>query len=231
MKYLSLASLLTVFLLSSCRSGDKEVTVEFQLVQNGTPYTMSSPFSKGDTAIALDLFHFYISELTIGDQLISDVLFVDPSDSTYSNYTLNLEKRASYVSFGLGVPEDMNALDPTTFETSHPLSSAFAMYWTWASKYRFIKAEGRFNASGDLSDAANNDGIIWHTGTDPLYRTTTLDVDVRTGDHIVFKLDLDKLISGVSLDKDGFTHTTVDTFGTAEKVSNEAIAAIEVAVE
>lgn len=231
MKYLSLASLLTVFLLSSCRSGDKNVTVEFQLVQNGTPYTMSSPFNKGDTAIALDLFQFYISELTIGDELISDVLFVDPSDSIYSNYTLNLEKRASNVSFGLGVPEDMNAMDPTTFESSHPLSSAFAMYWTWASKYRFIKAEGRFNASGDLSDAANNDGIIWHTGTDPLYRTTTLDIDVRPGDHIVFKLDLDKLISEVSLDKDGFTHTTVDTFGTAEKVSNEAIAAIEVVVE
>lgn len=231
MKYLSLASLLTIFLLSSCRSGDKNVTVEFQLVQNGTPYTMSSPFNKGDTAIALDLFHFYISELTMGDQLISDVLFVDPGDSTYSNYTLNLEKRSSNVSFGLGVPEDMNAMDPTTFETSHPLSSAFAMYWTWASKYRFIKAEGRFNASGDLSDAANNGGIIWHTGTDPLYRTTTLDIDVRPGDHIVFKLDLDKLISGVSLDKDGFTHTTVDTFGTAEKVSNEAIAAFEVVVE
>ncbi len=231
MKYLSLASLLTIFLLSSCRSGDKNVTVEFQLVQNGTPYTMSSPFNKGDTAIALDLFHFYISELTIGDQLISDVLFVDPSDSTYSNYTLNLEKRSSNVSFGLGVPEDMNAMDPTTFETSHPLSSAFAMYWTWASKYRFIKAEGRFNASGDLSDAANNGGIIWHTGTDPLYRTTTLDIDVRPGDHIVFKLDLDKLISAVSLDKDGFTHTTLDTFGTAEKVSNEAIAAFEVVVE
>jgi hypothetical protein len=231
MKHLSLAVLLFTLLLSSCRSGDKEITIEFQLVQNGTPYTMSTPFNKGDTAIALDLFHFYISELTIGDRLVSDVLFVDPSDSVFSNYTLSLEKRASTVSFGLGVPEAMNAMDPTTFETSHPLSSAFAMYWTWASKYRFIKAEGRFNASGDLSDAANNEGIIWHTGTDPLYRTTTLEADVRPGDHVVFKLDLDQLIAGVSLSKDGFTHTTVDTFDTAEKVSNETIAAIEVVVE
>lgn len=231
MKQLSLAALLFTFLLSSCRSGDKEITVEFQLVQNGTPYTMSTPFNKGDTAIALDLFHFYISELTIGDRLVSDVLFVDPSDSVFSTYTLSLEKRASTLSFGLGVPEAMNAMDPTTFATSHPLSSAFAMYWTWASKYRFIKAEGRFNANGDLSDAANNGGIIWHTGTDPLYRTTTLDVDVRPGDHIVFKLDLDQLIAAVSLSKDGFTHTTVDTFDTAEKVSNEAIAAFEVVVE
>jgi hypothetical protein len=231
MKYLSLASLLLTFLLSSCRSGDKSITVEFQLVQNGTPYSMSTPFNKGDTAIALDLFHFYISELTIGDAVVSEVLFVDPSDSTYSNYTLNLDKRASTVSFGLGVAEDMNAMDPTTFATSHPLSSAFAMYWTWASKYRFIKAEGRYNASGDLSDAANNGGIIWHTGTDPLYRTATLEADIRPGDHVVFKFDLDQLIAGVSLAKDGFTHTTVDTYGTAEKVSNEAIAAIEVVVE
>jgi hypothetical protein len=231
MKYLSLAALLFVVLLSGCRSGDKEITVEFQLVQNGTPYTMSAPFSKGDTAIALDLFHYYISELTIGDALVSDVLFVDPSDSNYSNYTFNLDKRATSLSFGLGVPEDMNAMDPTTFATSHPLSSAFAMYWTWASKYRFIKAEGRFNASGDLSDAANNEGIIWHTGTDPLYRTKTIEIDVRPGDHLVFKLDLDQLITGLSLAQNGFTHTTVDTFNTAEKVSNEAIASIEVVVE
>jgi hypothetical protein len=218
-------------LLVGCRPGDKAVTVEFQWIQNGVPYTQSAPFFKGDTAIAVDLFHFYVSDLRAGDQLLSDVLFVDPSDSAFSTYTLDLQRKADEISFGLGVPSDMTAMDPTSFETTHPLSSAYAMYWTWASKYRFLKAEGRFNAGGDLTNAATNSGIIWHTGTDALYRTRTFDVSVRPGDRLVVKIDLDFLLGNVSLANDGFTHTTVGTYATAEKVSNEAIAAIEVVVE
>ena len=231
MKRLPFAGLLCLLLLVGCRPGDKAVTVEFQWIQNGVPYTRSAPFFKGDTAIAVDLFHFYVSDLRAGDQLLSDVLFVDPSDSAFSTYTLDLQRKADEISFGLGVPSDMNAMDPTSFETTHPLSSAYAMYWTWASKYRFLKAEGRFNAGGDLTNAATNSGIIWHTGTDALYRTRTFDVSVRPGDRLVVKIDLDFLLGNVSLANDGFTHTTVDTYATAEKVSNEAIAAIEVVVE
>ena len=231
MKRRPFAGLLCLFILAGCRSGDKKVTVEFQWIQNGVPYTQSAPFFKGDTAIAIDLFHFYVSDLRAGDQLLSDVLFVDPSDSAFSTYTLDLQRKSDQISFGLGVPSDMNAMDPTSFETTHPLSSAFAMYWTWASKYRFLKAEGRFNAGGDLSNASTNGGIIWHTGTDPLYRTRTFDVSVRPGDRVVVKIDLDFLLGNVSLANDGFTHTTVDTYATAEKVSNEAIAAIEIEVE
>ena len=231
MKKLPFYGLLSLLILAGCRPGDKKVTVEFQWIQNGTPYTQSTPFFKGDTAIAIDLFHFYISDLRAGDQLLSDVLFVDPSDSAFSTYTLDLQRRVDQISFGLGVPSDMNAMDPTSFETTHPLSSAYAMYWTWASKYRFLKAEGRFNAGGDLSNATTNGGIIWHTGTDPLYRTRTFDVPVRPGDRLVVKMDLDLLLGNVSLANDGFTHTTVDTYATAEKVSNEAIAAIGIEVE
>lgn len=231
MKRLPFAGLLCLLLLVGCRPGDKAVTVEFQWIQNGVPYTQSAPFFKGDTAIAVDLFHFYVSDLRAGDQLLSDVLFVDPSDSAFSTFTLDLQRKADEISFGLGVPSDMNAMDPTSFETTHPLSSAYAMYWTWASKYRFLKAEGRFNAGGDLTNAATNSGIIWHTGTDALYRTRTFDVSVRPGDRLVVKIDLDFLLGNVSLANDGFTHTTVDTYATAEKVSNEAIAAIEVVVE
>jgi hypothetical protein len=44
-------------------------------------------------------------------------------------------------------------------------------------------------------------------------------------------MNLDLLLGNVSLANDGFTHTTVDSYATAEKVSNQAIAAIEVVVE
>ena len=44
--------------------------------------------------------------------MLSEVLFVDPSDSLYSNYTLSLDKSHDQLSFGLGVPSQLNNMDP-----------------------------------------------------------------------------------------------------------------------
>ena len=172
-----------------------------------------------------------MSEIYLGEQILSEVLFVNPSDSLYSNYTLSLEKSEDTFNFGLGVPSQLNNMDPTAFETSHPLSSAFAMYWTWASKYRFLKVEGRFNDSGDLSNAGSNSALIWHTGTDDLYRTVTFNEQIQPGDHVVIKLDLDQLINAISLQNNGFTHTTVDSYATAELVSDQVISAFSITVK
>ncbi len=225
-----LASFAALFLLGSCGPQEKEITVEFQLIQDGAPYENSASFNKGDTAIALDLFHFYVSELYLGDQLLSEVLFVDPNDSLFSNYTLPVDKSNDQLSFGLGVPSQLNNMDPTVFETSHPLSSAFAMYWTWASKYRFLKVEGRFNDSGDLSNAGSNNSIIWHTGTDDLYRMASFNEQIKPGDHVVIELDLDQLFDAVSLENNGFTHTTVSSYATAELVSDQVISSFSIRV-
>lgn len=225
-----LTSFATLFLLISCGPQEKEITVEFQLIQDGIPYEKSTLFNKGDTAIALDLFHFYISELYLGDQILSEVLFVDPNDSLYSNYTLPVDKPHDQLSFGLGVPSQLNNMDPTVFETSHPLSSSFAMYWTWASKYRFLKVEGRFNDSGDLSNAGSNNSIIWHTGTDDLYRMASFNEQIKPGDHVVIALDLDQIFGAVSLENNGFTHTTISTYATAELVTDQVISALSLNV-
>ncbi|MEC8459288.1 MAG: MbnP family protein [Bacteroidota bacterium] len=221
----------TLFLLGGCDLIEKEITVEFQLIQGGNPYEKSTSFNKGDTAIALDLFHFYISELYLGEQMLSEVLFVNPCDSLYSNYTLSVDKSEDAFSFGLGVPSQLNNMDPTAFETSHPLSSAFAMYWTWASKYRFLKVEGRFNDSGDLSNAGSNSALIWHTGTDNLYRIVTFNEQIQPGDHLVIKLDLDQLIDSISLQNNAFTHTTVSSYATAELVSDQIVSAFSITVK
>jgi len=90
------AALLSLF---SCRPQEKEITIEFQLIQDDIPYLNSTPFNKGDTAIAIDLFHFYISEMYLGDRMLSEVLFIDPSDSLYSNYTLAVDKSHDEFSF------------------------------------------------------------------------------------------------------------------------------------
>ena len=218
-------------LLASCGGNDKQITVEFRLVEGGSDYTIGSSMMKGDTAVAFDLFHFYVSDLSIDDDILSPVLFVNTTDSAQHNYSFEYSGRGSSLSFGLGVAPTLNATDPTTYAITHPLSSAFAMYWTWASKYRFIKAEGRFNPSGTLTDAATNSGVVWHTGTDALYQVKEFDAAIRPGDHLIIELDVSALVQGISLQQDGFTHSSVDNIDVAQRVTEQALQSLRLTVE
>ena len=89
-----------------------------------------------------------------------------------------------------------------------------------------LKVEGRFNDSGDLSNAGSNNSIIWHTGTDDLYRMASFNEQIKPGDHVVIALDLDQLFGAVSLENNGFTHTTISTYATAELVTDQIISAL-----
>lgn len=218
-------------LLASCGGNDKQITVEFRLVEGSTDYSIGSSIMKGDTAVAFDLFHFYVSDFRVDDEILSQVLFVNTTDSTQHHYSFEYSGRGSSLSFGLGVTPTLNATDPTTYSVTHPLSSAYAMYWTWASKYRFIKAEGRFNPSGILTDAATNSSIVWHTGTDALYQEKEFNASIRPGDHLIIELDVPMMLQGISLQQDRFTHSSVDNIDVAQKVTNLALQSFRLIVE
>ncbi|MEO8590854.1 MAG: MbnP family protein [Flavobacteriales bacterium] len=46
---------------------------------------------------------------------------------------------------GIGVPSALNHADPATFPSDHPLSVNSLMYWTWASGYKFVLFDGRYD--------------------------------------------------------------------------------------
>jgi len=227
MKNVFLLAIGIVF-LTSCGNREKEVTVHFELTSTGAHHQLGDTIYAGDTAVVFDLFHLYLSNLAIDGEVLEPAWFINTSDSLSTTIKLPLKKNATTFSFGLGLDEVQNAFDPTSFEIGHPLSSANAMYWSWASKYRFVKAEGRLNYSGQLG--ADDQLLIWHTGLDTLYRTKTLDLAIEPGNTINVALDLDHLFSGVSLEKEVFTHTDVTDFDVAEAVTNQMIQSIEVDV-
>ena len=222
-------ALFSSFLLASCGGGKDEVTLEIRVVSGDQWVQPGTPIFKGDTAIQFDLFHFYLSQLTLGDALAEEVMFVNVEDSSSTNYTLSLNKRVSSLSVGLGVDSDQNDMDPATFDVGHPLSSANAMYWTWASKYRFIKADGRVNYSGTLG--TDDEFLVWHTGTNSLYRTIDFNVDIRPGDHVILAFDLAEVFGGISLKDNLFTHANVATFDIAERITDQMVESVTVSVE
>ncbi len=229
---LVVASLATLSLVS-CGTGSNDLSMEVRLTYEGVPYNVGETVFKGDTALRFEKFYFYLSDFQVGDQLLEEVMFCNAEDSATMNYTWTLDDKATHLSFAVGVDSLNNAMDPTTFEVGHPLSSANDMYWSWATKYRFLRIDGRLNGSGMLG----TDDILlaWHTGKDELYRTVDLSNQltgaIKPGDHVVLEFELDGLIAGMSLESESMTHTMVDDYEIAVKLSNNLPSAFAVRVE
>lgn len=230
--HLVVASLATLF-LASCGTGSSDLTMEVRLNYNGAPYTVGETVYKGDTALKFEKFYFYLSDVQLGDQLLEEVLFCNAEDSATMNYQWTLDKKATALTFAVGVDSLNNAMDPTSFEVGHPLSSANDMYWSWATKYRFLRIDGRLNGTGTLG----TDDILlaWHTGKDALYRTvdlsSALSSPIKPGDHVILEFNLDALIAGMSLENESMTHTMVDDYEIAVKLSDNLPSAFSVRVE
>ena len=129
----------------------------------------------------------------------------------------------------MGVDSINNIQDPTSFDSNHPLSSSNAMYWSWATMYRFFKIDGRVNASGILG--ADDQLLAWHTGKNALYRTKEINTTIRPGDHLVLTFDVAMLYSGVSLDTETMTHSMVGDYDIAVKLSNNLPAAFSLSIQ
>lgn len=220
--------LLGTILLASCGGGSKEAKVEFRLISEGLSHEVGDVLYKGDTAIAFDLFHLYLSNLSLDGNMAKEVAFINASDSSTTHWKIDLKKSISTISFGLGLDADQNASDPTTFETSHPLSSAQAMYWSWASKYRFVKVDGRVNYSGTLG--TGDDYLIWHTGLDTLYREVSFNEKLKPGQTLRINLNLTKHLNHISVADNLVTHADVLTFDIAQRVTESLLQSIELEV-
>lgn len=77
------------------------------------------------------------------------------------------------IRFGIGVEMDVNHLDPSLYQPSHPLApKSPSMHWGWAAGYRFVAMEGKAGANFDqpveihaLGDANYFQTIIATEGT------------------------------------------------------------------
>ncbi|MCC6576329.1 MAG: hypothetical protein IT228_03205 [Flavobacteriales bacterium] len=110
---------------------------------------------------------------------------------------------------GLGVPAALNASDPVLYPVGHPLSVSNGTYWTWATGYRFVMFDGRYDTDPNGTGVPTSLFSI-HTGMDPCYRVTDLHFaapfTVNGGDttDLVLRLEVDR-----------FFHNSLDTIDLA----------------
>lgn len=199
--------------ISATVSGEKLEMDKVYTDQQGRDFTVES-------------FRFYADNMTLhgadgSTQLISEFDLFDFNESdtewtrqkTYENYE---RMEITGISFGLGLDPQENASDPATFEPYDPRSIYPGMYWTWATKYIFVKLEGRLDSNGD----GELDGAyFYHVGLDKYYRTvSTIPVAVDQTNGKVGEIDITVDLMDVFFHPDdtidmfteGQTHTTND---------------------
>jgi hypothetical protein len=225
------------------------LVLDFHLMQDGKEVSLDHPFlDQGELNVNVVAFRFFISNLQLTNQsgetkLISEAEFVDfePIDETRNNIQwgkapLFYVEPDTYtkLSFGIGLPAELNSGDPTTYENENPLSTYSFMHWTWATMYRFIILE----AKADTTTGTDFDyNILFHTGLDELYREGNefefnLELKDFERDTLHFDIDWNTLFytgnDSIEVKKESVSHTTdtPEEFDLAVRFTNNFIQAL-----
>ncbi|MBV6406306.1 MAG: hypothetical protein IT228_03200 [Flavobacteriales bacterium] len=161
----------------------------------------------------VDLLRLYLAELRLtgpgGAAALADITFFDALDGGTDTVLAVEAGTYSGLHLGLGVPAALNASDPVLYPVGHPLSVSNGTYWTWATGYRFVLFDGRYDTDPNGTGTPAN-MFSFETGMDPCYRVDDLvlpaPLTVQGGDttDLVLRLEVDR-----------FFHNALDTIDLA----------------
>jgi hypothetical protein len=126
-----------------------------------------------DYRVTVELIKMYFGDVRlIGDPgdttSIKDVdLFDFGGDVLSRNWSVPV---GSYnkLRAALGVPADLNFANPANYGANHPLSTSNGTYWIWATGYRYVMFEGRYDPDPESTSTLITAYSI-HPGMEPSY--------------------------------------------------------------
>ena len=243
MKYCAVAMGM-VLLLGGCLKEDprwppvRSVEATFEPTWNGVPFEKSNVYlSAANERVLVQQVKFYLSGITLigadGEVLLSAA---DLFDLVNGPVTREFEVPVGdydSLRFGLGLPPELNHGDITAIDPAAPLGAAQGMYWTWATLYRFMIFDGRFDTVPDITGTPPFQFSI-HTGRDACYRERTvafpLHVTQRGTGTIVFEVDIARFFGDggqlLDLSQGSQSHGASEELPIAFRLSDLAVRAI-----
>jgi hypothetical protein len=238
-----IAALLAANLIfSGCKDDDKpapgrieqNLSLSFDMLLDGTPAAINanlesnSPELKG---IRVDRMMVYFSDIEIQREddswvPVVDVLYYNLQSARHKKFDFKVPVgNYKSIRFAVGLNAAQNGSDPLQFDNSHPLSSANGMYWTWATKYRFVIFEGRVSQTGPIT-GTDNIIFMYHPGHDDLHEIKSYPVAFATNEEnqkeLTIGVSINQIFSGAggtfNLPDERITHTTPEDFHIAEMV-------------
>ncbi|MCC6400387.1 MAG: hypothetical protein IT227_06460 [Flavobacteriales bacterium] len=159
----------------------------------------------------VEVLKMYLAELRLtgpgGASALTDIALFDALNGGDSEVYTAEAGSYSGLHLGLGVPQDLNSSDPVLYPVGHPLSVSNGTYWTWATGYRFVMFDGRYDTDPNGTGTPMSLFSI-HTGMEPCYRVRDLDFaapfTVVGGDttELVLRFEVDRFFhdNGVVID-------------------------------
>ena len=136
--------------LSALAQAPVRIKIHHQIKQDAFVMNDSTTNSLGHPFMFWKLT-YYLSDISLwhdgGQQIDIDSTWflIDVVDGTPTSLDLgnhNIQTLDS-IRFAIGIAEEYNHLDPTTYPTGHPLAPQNpSMHWGWSAGYRFAVAEG-----------------------------------------------------------------------------------------
>lgn len=219
---LALLTLASLVLFIGCDDdpGEGQLRVNFEMTKDGTPINLNEDYT-GDqiTAMRVEKLKYYLSDIKLlgANDALKSVEVVD-FETGRTSFTFNAVQEGTYSGFSyrLGLSPEQNGSDPLDFETGHPLSASWGLYWSWATKYRFILMEGRGAEDGTLDGQGDDFIISMHPGADEFAQAVSFskNIEIVEGETrtLTIQIDVDDMFDGpgglVDLPAENQTHTT-----------------------
>lgn len=217
-----------------------DLTISFQNQVNGVNIGLNQPYrNAANVDVNFETFQFYLSDITIvnsnGDaRLVSEIELFKFDETGKSN----LDFRVPFgdyesIQFGIGVKKTLNEMDPSSFsDADHPLNITQNTYWGWASMYRFIMMEGRYDAN---LDGVFEGTFAYHTGREASYRTFSVNqefkIDKKDQNSLNFSIDLYQLLeksgNSVNVVTEPYYHGGTENEDISTRISDNMAGAIK----
>lgn len=170
--------------------------VSFRPTWNGVDFDKTNVYlSAADERVLIQQVKFYLSPITFSgdtDVVGSEAELLDITNGPEERWMTVPASVYDSLHYGLGVPYDLNHRDITTVTPPDPLDFSQGMYWTWATMYRFMIFDGRYDTDPGGTGTPPYQFSL-HTGRDECYRERTipLALDVVADDTIEVELEVD----------------------------------------
>lgn len=213
-------------------NGPAERSISFHLhtVVGNTVANYTSVFTDATgRSFTLSDCRYYISNIVFikddGTELpmTGKVLLANPATMKYEIGNVPAGKYKGF-RFIVGLDSVTNHSDPATYPSSSPLSYQNpSMHWGWNSGYIFMILEGKVDSTAAANGTPDYD-FFYHIGLDQLKRTidfstTAFEVKSYEDMELGIVFDIRKVLNGVNIPQEYFTHT-MDNMPVAVKIAN-----------
>lgn len=237
-------TLLAATVITGCKkdkdNGPTERMLSFHLhtLVGNTVANYTSVFSDATgRSFTLSDCRYYLSNIVLikddGTELpmTGKVLIANPSTMGYEIGNVPVGKYKGF-RFLFGLDSVTNHADPATYPSTSPLSYQNpSMHWGWNSGYIFMIMEGKVDSTAAANGTPDFD-FYYHLGLDQMKRTidfstTAFEVKSTEDMELGIVFDLRKVLNGVNIPQEYFTHT-MDNMPLANKIVNNITTAFEV---